>query len=102
MTFNSKLKRHQIMQPSIDPKREQLRQAVAEQTSHYLALGRRITELPPQEFTYRLCTVRGGGNDGDPLLLMQADKRRKDGTRERVLVKGARGAKRACVLEGGA
>ena len=89
------------MQPSIDPKREQIRQRVADHVAAYLANGGIIEVLPPQEFTYRLCTVRGGGNDGDPLLLMQADKRRKDGTRERVLVKGARGAKRACVLEGG-
>ncbi len=90
------------MQPSIDPKREQIRQRVEAHVAAYLANGGTIEVLPPQEFTYRLCTVRGGGNDGDPLLLMQAHKRRKDGTRERVLVKGARGVKRACVLEGGA
>lgn len=75
------------MQPSIDPKREAMLASVAAQVAAYQRNGGTIEVLPPQEFTYRLCTVRSSAGDGDGLLLY-ANKRHADGSRHNVRIKG--------------
>lgn len=57
------------MRPTIN--KEKAIKDAAELEKHKAAFfrkGGKVTQLPPLEFTYRLCTVKGGGSNGDLIL----------------------------------
>lgn len=57
------------LQPSYDAAKELLHQQIERHKEAYKQAGGKVTVLPPQEFTYRMCTVSGNGGNAGSLLL---------------------------------